>query len=789
MGVVWKALDTRLDRHVAIKFLPAELTADAERRRRFLREARTAAAVTHPNIVTIHEIDEADGVTFIAMELVEGRTLRFTLGGRPLPIPEALRLATGIAEGLARAHQDRIVHRDLKPENVIIGADGHPRILDFGLAKLVEQHQDALRSQLSRDETRTEEMTHEGAVLGTPAYMSPEQARGEVVDARSDIFSFGVTLYELVTGRRPFQGRNPIETLGAVLHKPAVPASRVNAGVPSRLEDILGKCLEKDAKDRYQSSQDLVVDLQRLRRDLESGSSPSYEEIKGALTPARRRRAWGIGLAGALSLAAVGTLAWLAASGTLPWWGSKADAHTILITPMEVRGQTEGAEYVGRAFAEAIAVNLARAKGLSVLPVPEAEDLETKGSQPRARAAAGAGAGRLLTGALTRDGAVLRASLSLVDTARNRVVWGTHKDMTDGSLPSLAATLAAEVAAEMGAAAPRQYEWFMYDSGTPAMAASPHFSQTLAAFRRVDYNLALEPTRALVEAFPDEPQARVLRAANLMVAAWEYPASSPLKDEFEASLAALDRVDPNSPWDDFFLAQTLSRDGRYQDSLDRYTQLLARHDLTPATRASILGLRGVSYSLLKRDDAALADCQEAARLDPANDFIFSLFGAALNRMGRREEGLIRVRQAVALNPDSIMNQLALGTALYSLRRWEEAVRPFGMACESDPVQSKCASHALALLRSGREQEARAAAVKAASLPESGNGTYVLAAYHAVAGDSASALRLLRRSVDLGAFTNRRDIEDLLADRDFDTLRGTREVKALLEEAERRLPRD
>jgi tetratricopeptide (TPR) repeat protein len=433
-------------------------------------------------------------------------------------------------------------------------------------------------------------------------------------------------------------------------------------------------------------------------------------------------------------------------------------------------------------------VNLSRAKGLSVLPVPEAEELETKGSQPRARAAAGAGAGRLLTGALTRDGAILRASLSLVDTARNRVVWGTHKDMADGSLPSLAATLAAEVAAELGAAAPRQYEWFMYDSGTPALAASPHFSQALAAFRRLDES-SLEPTRALVEAFPDEPQARVFRALALMLAAWEYPASSPLRDEFEAGLAALDRVDPNSPWDDQFRALFLSRDGRYQDSLDRFTQLLARDDLTPAARGNILGFRGQSYSLLKRNDEAVADLEEAIRLDPAHDLIFATFAGALNRMGRREEGLIQARYALALNPDSFQNQWTLGWTLYGLGRWEDAVKPFGMACESKPVQTWCAYHALALLRSGREHEARAAAGKAASLPENESGTYILAGYHAVAGDSAGALRLLRRSLDLGYFTSRSDVEDLQADRDFETLRGTKEFKALLEEAARRLPKD
>lgn len=169
MGVVWKALDTRLNRHVALKLLPPELTADSERRQRFLREARTAAAVSHPNTVAIHDVDEADGLTFLCMELVDGRTLRSVLAGRPIPIPEALCIAGEIAEGLARAHQGGIVHRDLKPENVILGTDGHAKILDFGLAKLVEPRQEAPWSELSRQETRTVELTREGTILGTTA--------------------------------------------------------------------------------------------------------------------------------------------------------------------------------------------------------------------------------------------------------------------------------------------------------------------------------------------------------------------------------------------------------------------------------------------------------------------------------------------------------------------------------------------------------------------------------------------------------------------------------------------
>ena len=306
MGVIWKALDTRLSRHAALKVLPPELTADPERRRRLLREARTAAAVTHPNIATIYEVGEFEGTTYIAMELVEGRTLRSVMGGRPMPIQEALGLAAGIAEGLARAHQAGIVHRDLKPDNIIIGAGGHPKILDFGLAKLVEQQREILLSQASQQETVTGDLTREGTILGTPAYMSPEQVRGEEVDVRSDIFSFGVMLYEMVTGRVPFKRQNRIETLAAILNEPAVAASRLNGQVPARLDEVLEKCLDKDRRDRYQSCQDIAVDLRRLGREPESGPSRSYAGSQAASPAAAATRSatrrWMGWTAGALLL-------------------------------------------------------------------------------------------------------------------------------------------------------------------------------------------------------------------------------------------------------------------------------------------------------------------------------------------------------------------------------------------------------------------------------------------------------------------------------------------------------
>jgi serine/threonine protein kinase len=268
MGVVYKAEDEKLGRPVALKVVRGGLGGGEEGRLRLIAEARTAAAVSHPNIAAIHEIDEADGVIFIAMEYVEGKTLRSVLGGRALEIRQALKIATGIAEGLARAHRSRIIHRDLKPENVMIAPDGHVKILDFGLAKLLQPEPDP--SEMSQLETISAERSREGKIVGTTAYMSPEQARGQALDVRSDLFSFGIVLYEMVTGRAPFKGSTQMDTLTAIIREQAVPAVELNPEVPPELERMLGKCLEKDPADRYQDTGDLAVDLRRLARSTDS---------------------------------------------------------------------------------------------------------------------------------------------------------------------------------------------------------------------------------------------------------------------------------------------------------------------------------------------------------------------------------------------------------------------------------------------------------------------------------------------------------------------------------------
>ena len=295
MGVIYRARDLKLDREVAIKVLPPELVSDPERKRRFIQEAKAAAKLEHPHIAVVHEIDEVDGVTFIAMELIRGERLRDAMEREHLPLARSLELATEVAEGLARAHDQGIVHRDMKPGNVMVTEDGHAKIIDFGLAKLIEP----LAGKDSEASTSIREETKSGMVMGTLSYMSPEQARGRKVDRRSDIFSFGIVLHELLSGSHPFRAPSAPEVLNAIIN---TSPSRLEEDVDGALQRIVDKCLAKEPSERYQGMKDVAVDLRAARLRLESGAV--------ATAPKPSRSIWiGVSAAAAVLLLALGV--WL----------------------------------------------------------------------------------------------------------------------------------------------------------------------------------------------------------------------------------------------------------------------------------------------------------------------------------------------------------------------------------------------------------------------------------------------------------------------------------------------
>ncbi|HXG86496.1 MAG TPA: serine/threonine-protein kinase, partial [Pyrinomonadaceae bacterium] len=264
MGEVFLAQDTRLKRKIALKILSEKFAVDVDRLNRFQQEAKAASALNHPNIITIYEIGESDGTNYIATEYIEGETLRDNLAENPLQLSDALDIAVQVAEALSAAHQVGIVHRDIKPENIMLRRDGYVKVLDFGLAKLTEKQDFEIEHESA---TQKFVKTNPGAIMGTVAYMSPEQARGKDIDARSDIFSFGIVLYEIITRRAPFEGETITDVLAAILNQEPLPLAHFVADVPKELKRIVNKTLRKKREQRYQSTKDLLGDLKDLREE------------------------------------------------------------------------------------------------------------------------------------------------------------------------------------------------------------------------------------------------------------------------------------------------------------------------------------------------------------------------------------------------------------------------------------------------------------------------------------------------------------------------------------------
>jgi serine/threonine-protein kinase len=667
-----------------------------------------------------------------------------------------------VARVIAEIHRQGHLHRDLKPSNIRVTRDGDVELLDFGLATLSERLEGG-----DGDEPAARPI-----LVGAPQYMSPEQVRGEPLDVRSDVFSFGVVLYEMACGKRPFSGATSEDVLHEIVRAQPIPPTALVPSLPRELEEVIKTALAPAPEQRYQSMDEVVRGLESAGRKLEAAAM----QQRGRRITDRRAAPVAVPSRGGLLVAAIailvligGLLAGRRLMQTAP------DERTVLVFPFEVRGQAEGAEYVGRSLAEALAINLAQAHELRVLPVPQKGEIEGVGALARARAAERVGAGRLLAGAITRDGTQVRASVSLVDSAENRILWGTRMQAHDGDLPTLAMSLARAVAGELGATFPRMYDYIGNVSGSPAMAASPQTALAQEAMRAGDIASMRKATRELVEAFPDEPDAHALRTQALVLA-WDADPTATRRAALERSIRRLDETAPDNPYGASFRAYLLHQDGKSEAAIEAFSRVIARPDLTPSLRAWALRYRALAKEAVEGKQSALVDLEEAHRLDPANAWTFHILSRTLLSLGRTDEALTRARQAVALVPSFWRNHNALGSTLSELGRHEEARDAFEVACRLGNAQLPCALYALALLRTGDEAAAARAVERASKLTEDAHGTYNLACYWALTGHQKRALVALKRAIDLGfsgsLLTRDPDLASLREDPEFVALVGS-----------------
>ena len=658
MGVVWKALDTSLNRHVAIKILPPDLMADSEWRQRFQREAEAVAALDHPNIAVIHQVGEQDGTPFIVMQLLQGKTLRQLIRQGPLPLKQWLRVASGMAEGLAHAHKEGIIHRDLKPDNVMVTDDGQVRILDFGLAKALGRGTSeggGIRAMSSRPSMVGAELTRVGQQFGTLAYISPEQARGEPMDRRSDLFSLGVMMYEMACGRVPFTGKSEQDILKAIVSAEPAPPGENATALPTDAERVLRKILEKEPERRYQHADEIATDLRNLKRDLTSGRIPTLAGASGYSTPqeptpsspVRTTRRWPLAvIAGlAISLPLLGYMFMFnePAQVSAP---VSADHRKIVVLPFENLGDPEY-EYFAAGISEEITSRLAAVKGLGVISRKSAlqyagtdKSMEQIGQE--------LGVGYVLAGTVRwargpEGESRVRITPQLIQVADDTQLWSETYDEVIDDIFRVQSEIAASVIDHTGVV--------LQESQRQALEFKA--TENIDAYQA--YVLGLKYYRS-----PDESAETYQRQIDMFQRAID------LDPGYALAHAALSRAHAGSYH--FGFDRTASRQALARASMDRALELSPNH---PQVQMAL----GMYYYWAYKDyDGALAAFAAAREGMPSSAEPTEYVGYIRRRQGRWRESAADLEEAFALNPmDSRLSQ-ELGLTYNYLREYPQALQ-------------------------------------------------------------------------------------------------------------------
>jgi eukaryotic-like serine/threonine-protein kinase len=705
MGVVYKAVDTRLDRPVALKFLPDNMAQDSQALERFRREARAASALNHPGICTIYDIGAQEGRTFIAMEFIDGETLRAHIHGKALPLEETLKLGIQIAEALDAAHAEGIIHRDIKPANILVTKRGQVKVLDFGLAKLVPKgiaraHGDCGSNPGGESNSEAPDSTSiVGIISGTPSYMSPEQVRGDNLDPRTDIFSLGLLLYEMATGRQAFSGSTGGAIIEAVLTRSPVPARSINPDIPPELEEIINKALHKDREQRYQDAADLRADLQRLERGTDSSWRVTQENTESAsISNTSRLQSTGEHRAGN-STSQTATLRAVRVSKII---------DSLAVLPFENASRDPEHEYLSDGIPGSLINTLATVPKLRVMAQStvfrykgRALDPQAIGRELNVRA--------VLTGRIMQSGGSLRIGAELVDVATGSQLWGAQYDRKPGDILAIQDEISNEISEKLRVKLTRaekkrltkrqtddpeayrlylkgRHHWNQWTEDgfykaieyfqqavekDPAYALA--YTGVADSYVLLGWNSYLPPKaafpRAKIAALralqldPHLGEAHTPLSAVYWLHDWQWQEA---EMEFKRSMA----LSPAHPTASHWYAEFLMTMGRHEEAIAR---IKSSQELDPLSLI-ISVAHGWSFYHARRYDDAIEQLRRTVELDPHYPMTYWILGLLLRKMGNYELAIAEGEKGVKLSGGSYLMRAALAQTLATAGRRNEAIQ-------------------------------------------------------------------------------------------------------------------